>query len=120
MDTSREFLDVLIKLVSQTTDGYNRLASALEQSNEIQASLLEKLESSEREKARQTLPLSQAWKILGYKSYQACHHRVQSGHYRLGIEVEDRSPPDSSKPALYLNIPECRIRDKQNPAKRAS
>lgn len=103
-----------------TVEVLDRLAAALEQSNRIQSSLLEKLESGEREKASQTLPLSKAWKQLGYASYQSCHHRIQSGHYRIGIEYEDRRSPDSSKPALYLNIPECRVRDKQNPAKRGS
>ena len=99
---------------------FERMVIALEQSAaayQRNNELLEQLIGERKEKPK-VLPLSEAWKELGYKNYQQCYRKVRKGHYRLGHEVEDRRSPDAVDPQYWLDITACRARDKILPAKR--
>lgn len=93
----------------------DRIATAFEQNNELLTKLL-----GERQSKTKVLPLSEAWKELGYSNYLQCWRKIQKGHYRIGHEVEDRRSPDSETPEYWLNIQACKERNKVIPAKRSA
>ena len=62
--------------------------------------------------------LNQAWKILGYKNYDACLYKIRSGHYRVNKEIVDRRSPTSSRPDWYADIEKCQARDRTMASKR--
>lgn len=66
------------------------------------------------------LPTEQAYKKLGYLSYQELTKAVYNGTLRIGIEVQDRRSPDSSTARYYFNINACLKRLNTPPEKRAN
>lgn len=63
--------------------------------------------------------LNEAWKILGYKNYDACLYKVRSGHYRINKEIVDRRSPQSRRPDWYADIEKCQLRDRTMAGKRS-
>ncbi|MEM9216420.1 MAG: hypothetical protein AAGD25_18990 [Cyanobacteria bacterium P01_F01_bin.150] len=90
-----------------------RILTAFERNNDLLEQVL-----GERSSKPKAMPLSDAWKELGYNNYQQCYRKVKRGHYRLGYEVEDRRSPNAPDPQYWLDIEACRTRDKVLPAKR--
>ncbi|NEQ55541.1 MAG: hypothetical protein F6K11_36405 [Leptolyngbya sp. SIO3F4] len=76
--------------------------------------------NAELETPAKLVKLSDAWKLLGYKNYDACLYKVRSGHYRAGKEIIDRRSPQSSRPDWYADIEKCQVRDRTMAAKRTS
>lgn len=76
--------------------------------------------SQQAQEERLSLPIKQAYQILGYSTAEQLRGRIQSGYYRLGKEVEDRRKSGAKNARLYVNIGACRKRDQENPARRAT
>lgn len=69
--------------------------------------------------APKVVKLNEAWKILGYKNYDACLYKVRSGHYRVNKEIVDRRSPQSRRPDWYADIEKCQLRDRTMAGKRS-
>jgi hypothetical protein len=69
--------------------------------------------------APKLVKLNQAWKLLGYKNYDACLYKVRSGHYRVNKEIVDRRSPQSRRPDWYADIEKCQLRDRTIAGKRS-
>ena len=79
----------------------------------------------QRPASRTILPLADAAIALGYgnpenprSAYEAAYRRINTGHYRVGIEAIDRRMPGSTQACWYLDIEKCRDRDRTMAAKR--
>ena len=68
--------------------------------------------------APKLVKLNEAWKVLGYKNYDACLYKVRSGHYRVNKEIVDRRSPQSRRPDWYADIEKCQLRDRTLVGKR--
>lgn len=69
--------------------------------------------------APKLVKLNEAWKVLGYKNYDACLYKVRSGHYRVNKEIVDRRSPQSRRPDWYADIEKCQLRDRTLVGKRS-
>jgi hypothetical protein len=70
------------------------------------------------EPTEQWVSLRQAWKTLGYPSYDALYSDVHSGLFRQGKEVCDRRKPEAKIAKHQIDIVAARKRLKQDPAMR--
>lgn len=86
---------------------------------EISEMRQELMEVTQGSRKRNILPIEEAWKELGYKSYRACYDRITSGLYRVGKEAIDRRGPSAKQACWFLDIDKCRERDNQPARKRA-
>ena len=84
---------------------------------EILASMLG-LDQKQPKAKRRFYPTSQAWKLLDFDNQDQLYDAVSSGLLRLGIEVSDRSKPQSAMPRYYFNIEACQRRLAELPEKR--
>jgi hypothetical protein len=84
----------------------------------IREVMAEMFASFQPEPTEQWLSLRQAWKPLGYPSYNALYGDVNSGLFRQGREVCDRRKPGAKIARLQIDIVAARKRLKQDPAMR--
>lgn len=61
------------------------------------------------------VPLMDAWSDLGHSSHWQCRRLIESGFYRIGIEVRDMRSPNSSRPKYQMNIGKCLERAREKP-----
>jgi mRNA-degrading endonuclease RelE of RelBE toxin-antitoxin system len=106
MDT-RELLEELFGQLNHRLDAIEAQVQALH------TRLNDEMESPKLVK------LNEAWKLLGYKNYDACLYKIRSGHYRVGKEIVDRRSPKSSRPDWYADIEKCQARDRTLASKRS-
>lgn len=92
------------------------LLRVIARQNEILARLEAKLEQP---RTANILPLSEAWKVLGYPNKKACAERI-GPLYRVGVEAIDRRRRDAVKASWYLDIEACKKRDREQPARRSA
>lgn len=64
------------------------------------------------------VPLKDAWKPLGYSSYDALWRDTTSGIFRRGKELCDRRKPGSKKAVYQINLAKARKRLLEEPSKR--
>lgn len=64
--------------------------------------------------------LREAWKPLGYPSYDALYKDVQAGLFRKGKELCDRRKPGARIARWQIDIAAARNRLRENPTKRRS
>lgn len=79
---------------------------------EYQPQTLHNRLNAELETPTKLVKLSDAWKLLGYKNYDACLYKVRSGHYRAGKKIIDRRSPQSSRLDWYADLEKCQVRDR--------
>lgn len=107
LEEQRKTNQLLGQLLSYLSDGQNQPVSIATDEQDLTKS-----------KQADTLPLSEAWKVLGYRNYHQCWRKIKGGLYRVGREVEDRSSSEDSDPQYWLRIEACRKRNLELPAKR--
>lgn len=87
---------------------------------EVLAEMLGPVIGNQAEPTERWVSLRQAWKPLGYPSYDALYADVQSGLLRLGKEVRDRRKPGAKIARYQIDVVAVSQRLKQDPAMRRS
>jgi len=66
--------------------------------------LIELLGGIKPDESERWVDLDNAWKTLGFPSYNACYKSVQSGLFREGKEIRDRRKPGAKIAKWQINI----------------
>jgi hypothetical protein len=85
---------------------------------EVLAEVLSPIVGNQPEPTEQWVPLTNAWRSMGYPSYDALYADVQAGLFRVGKEVRDRRKAGAKIARYQIDVVAAGKRLKQNPSMR--